>query len=170
MALRCFTIRVGGEPTHTHTCEVVMLVHEFTVAASEGATSHNVRVKLPTFGEASLVQRQNAWGEAVRAITVKVQGTLRRRLRKGVRGETLNVEAQRAFDAILNGIKSGGKPVQVVDANELPYLALDVEQVDALVEHFESQGFEVVYTERVEQDEEQDEDEEAAAFDAILNG
>jgi hypothetical protein len=78
--------------------------HTFKVAKSEGAAQHDVAVKVPTFKEATEKQRENAWNEAIRSITIKVQGTLRRRLAKGIKpGEALNGEAQRAFDAILNG-------------------------------------------------------------------
>lgn len=75
----------------------------FKVRAEAGATEHTIAVEIPTFAEATERQRQNAWEYAIRAVRIKVQGRLRERIKKGVRGEALSREAQAFFDAALNG-------------------------------------------------------------------
>lgn len=105
-----------------------MIKHTFSVAAEEGATSHPVAVNVPTFAEATQAQKLKMWDEAIRSVTIKVQGTLRRRLAKGIRGEALSKEAQAAFDAVMNGTRATA-PSVVVDATALK---LTRAQVDAL--------------------------------------
>lgn len=129
--------------------------HTFKVALSEGSTQHEVSIITPAYATASDAQRQVMWAEGMNSVTIKVQGTLRRRLNKGIKGEALQKEAQAAWDAILNNRPRTAIVKPVIDAEAL---GLSLEQCEAL----EAQGCEVINKPEDEdlEDEEQDEDEE----------
>lgn len=96
-----------------------MIQHTFKVKESEESTTvHEVTVSVPTYEEATEAQRKNLYDEGLASVTIKAQGTCRRRLGKGVRGEALNAEAQEAFNAIINGQTRRASAV-VVDAKAL---------------------------------------------------
>lgn len=113
----------------------------FKVSQSAGSESHNITVTMPAYEEASLQQRRKMYQEGIDGVTIKVQGSLRRRLAKGIKGAALQAEAQSAWDAILNGTKQAVQPV--FDAKGT---TLTLEQVSL----FETQGFKVVNYELAE--------------------
>lgn len=76
--------------------------HTFKVALGKGATQHEIAVETPDFDKATDAQRRVLFAEGVDSVTIKVQGSLRRRLEKGVKGSALLHEAQQAWDAIIN--------------------------------------------------------------------
>ena len=79
--------------------------YTFKVRQAAGAPLHSITIKIPA-SAADLTAKQQAtvYENAIDGIVIKVQGTLRRALGKGVRGESLNAVAQNAFDAILNAV------------------------------------------------------------------
>lgn len=116
-----------------------MIKHTFKVAKAAGATQHDVSVNVPTFAEMTKTQRENLVAEGLRSVTIKAQGTLRRRLNDKnptKPGAALNAEAQNAFDNVINGTKSAA-PSIVLDATVMGFTR---EQIDALT----SQGATVV--------------------------
>lgn len=96
-----------------------MIKHIFKVRQSEDSPEHEVTVQRLTFAEATEKQREAMFEEGMSSATIKVQGTCRRRLAKGVRGEALNAEAQAAFKAIWDGTPASRVAVVVVDAAAL---------------------------------------------------
>lgn len=105
------------------------MIHSFKVSASKGAEEHNVKVTVPTWNEATEAQRRNAWDAAISSWTISVQSGLRKPVGdRGLRGDALNADAQRRFDAKVNGTRANGGTV--VDATAL---GLNREQIDALV-------------------------------------
>lgn len=93
--------------------------HKFSVKADKDSTTHSVVASVTTFAEATDAQKRTMWEEGMAAATVKVQGTLRRRLEKGVRGEALNTEATRAFKSIIDNTVISAAPVVDAKANGL---------------------------------------------------
>lgn len=107
-----------------------MKTHIFKVRMDEKSAEHTVSVKVPTFAEATDAQKQQMWDEGISSVTIKVQGTCRRRLAKGVKGEPLNAEAQKAFDAVINGTRAAANVV-VVDAKALKLSAAQITALEA---------------------------------------
>lgn len=108
-----------------------MLTHSFKVKESEESqTSHEVTVKVPSFEDATEAQRKNLFDEGLASVTIKVQGTCRRRLGKGIRGEALKAEAQAAFDAIFNGTTRRATSI-VMDAKAEKYTKAQIAQLEA---------------------------------------
>ncbi len=109
--------------------------HVFSVKQDENGAEHKVTATVKTFAEATESQRKTMWDEGMAAATVKVQGTLRRRLAKGVRGKALDAEATAAFKSIIESVRTTA--AFVVDAK---VANLTPEQVA----FFEAQGAVVI--------------------------
>lgn len=107
-----------------------MLKHSFTVAKDADSPSVEVSVNVKSFEEADAAMRKRMWEEAMKSVTIKVQGTLRRRMGKGIKGAALVTEAQEAFDNVLNGVRSRTVSKPAVDATEAK---LTRAQIDLLV-------------------------------------
>lgn len=108
-----------------------MLKHTFKVSQKKGATAHEVTIEIPSYAEATEVQRERMWNEGIDSVVIKVQGTLRRRLAAGVRpGERLNAEAQTAFQNVLDNVRTVTVQKTRIDATALE---LTRKQIDALV-------------------------------------
>jgi hypothetical protein len=107
-----------------------MRTHTFTVRKDEDSPEHDVSVKVVTYAEATEAQRKNLFEEGMSSVTIKVQGTCRRRLAKGIRGEALNAEAQKAFDAVINGTKAAASVV-VMDATANKFNAAQIAALEA---------------------------------------
>lgn len=113
-----------------------MKAYTFKVRESAGSKVYTVTIKTPQYSEATDQQRKRMFAEGEDGVTIKVQGTLRRRITKGVTSEAaLSAEAQTAWDAILNGQRLITVPV--IDAKGMYY---SPEQVAAI----ESQGVKMV--------------------------
>ncbi len=113
-----------------------MKTYTFKVRQESGSKVFNVTIKTPQYSEATDQQRKRMFAEGEDGVTIKVQGTLRRRIAKGVNTEAaLSAEAQTAWDAILNGQRLVTVPV--IDAKGVYY---SPEQVAAI----ESQGVKMV--------------------------
>lgn len=113
-----------------------MKTYTFKVRASAGSKVYNITIKTPQYSEATDAQRKRMFAEGEDGVTIKVQGTLRRRIEKGINTEeALSAEAQTAWDAILNGQRMVTVPV--IDAKGMYY---SPEQVAAI----ESQGVKMV--------------------------
>jgi hypothetical protein len=106
-----------------------MIAHTFNVSNDGGDTTTEITVNIPTFDEMTVAQRQNLVAEGYKSVTIKAQGTLRRRQSKGIRGKALEAEAQAAFDAIINGTRTTA-PKLIIDATEM---MLTREQIDLMV-------------------------------------
>lgn len=106
-----------------------MATHTFSVRANKDGAEHRVTINYPSYDEATEAMRRSVWSDARANIVVKVQGPLRRRIAKGIRGERLEKEAQAATDAALAGIRRRAANVEPVDAKAL---GLNKAQVEAL--------------------------------------
>jgi hypothetical protein len=93
--------------------------HTFEVRRDKEGEAHEIAVNFPSYEEATEAQRKAVWHDARANITVKVQGTLRRRLEKGVRGDRLQKEAQSAVNAVLSGISRRAEAMAPLDAKAL---------------------------------------------------
>ena len=95
---------------------------KFSVRKDENAQQHNVEVDFVTFDEATDAQRRKMWAEGIDGVTIKVQGTLRRALKKDgtLRGATLNARAQQAWTDVMNGTRSEVvREVKIMDCTVL---------------------------------------------------
>lgn len=103
--------------------------HTFTVRETDESTvKHEIEVTIPSFEEASEAQKAVMYDAAVSAVTVRVQNPLRTAIGKGLRGKDLNSEAQKRFDAAINGQRARSAAT-VVDAKALK---LDAKQIAGL--------------------------------------
>lgn len=101
----------------------------FSVAADADSPSVDLTVQVDTFKSATPEARERMFEEGLRSITIKVQGTLRRRMAKGVRGAALAAEAQKVWDATVAGLRAERAPAVIIDAKALK---LSKEQVAAM--------------------------------------
>lgn len=120
------------------------VTRKFNVSESDGATEHEVSIKTPDYASANLAQRNVMWNEGLKSITIKVQGTLRRRIKDGIRDAALAIEAQKAWDSILNGTPRDTTPTVTLDFAVLSLTGMTVEQVKGLAKHLDSQGNNVI--------------------------
>lgn len=94
----------------------------FDVSADADSPTHTLTVEAVDFDKATPAQRQAMYAEGLRSVTIKAQGTLRRKMAKNNGPRTtaqLQAVAQQVWDATFSGIRADVPTATVVDAKAL---------------------------------------------------